>query len=255
MKFTYAEYFRFVDDLRLRGYELRHFAHPDALPSADERFLLLTHDIDLDLGAALELARREHEHGVQSDYFALVTSPFYNPAAGPSRAMLRELVALGHGIGLHFDETVYGGHDDTALAADCASEVATLEAIIDRPLVGVSYHRPAPGRIGSDATITGGPHRYMPFFVHEMEYCTDSTGRWRYGPPTEREAVQAGRALNLVTHPVWWGEHDLAPGDRLRTLLDRREAERAAAVSLELAVEVTERRSVQPDDSVAGDRR
>ncbi len=255
MKFTYAEYFRFIDDLRLRGYELRHFAHPDTLPAADERFLLLTHDIDLDLGAAAELARREHEHGVQSDYFVLVTSPFYNPAAGSSRVLLRELAALGHGIGLHFDETVYAGHDDTALAADCAAEVATLEAIVDRPLVGVSYHRPVPGRIGSDTTITGGAHRYMPFFVYEMEYCSDSTGQWRYGPPTERDAVRAGRALNLLTHPEWWGEHHLASGDRMRALLDRREVERATAVSLELAVEVTERRSAQPADSVAGDRR
>lgn len=238
MRFTYAEYFGFIARLRGRGYELRHFAHPDKLPSVDEPFLLLTHDIDLDLGLAVELARREHDHGVHTDYFVLVTSPFYNPAAATSQTMLRELVALGHGIGLHFDETVYAGHDDTALAADCAAEVAVLEAIVDRPVVGVSYHRPAPGRIGSDTTITGMAHRYMHFFVKEMEYCTDSTGRWRFGPPNEREAVHVGRALNLVTHPVWWGEHDLAPGDRLRELLDRRTAERCRAVADELAVDV-----------------
>jgi hypothetical protein len=238
MKFTYDEYFGFIAHLRKRGYELRHFAHPDMLPPVDEPFLLLTHDIDLDLGLALELARREHDHGVHTDYFVLMTSPFYNPQAGPSRAVLRELVGLGHRIGLHFDETVYPGHDDTELAADCAAEVATLEAIIDRSVVGVSYHRPAPGRIGSDSTITGRAHRYMHYFVKEMEYCTDSTGQWRFGPPTEREAVRAGRALNLVTHPVWWGEHDLAPGDRLRELLDRRDAERCRAVANELAVDV-----------------
>jgi hypothetical protein len=242
VKFTYADYFRFVDDLRLRGYELRHFAHPDSLPSADGRFMLLCHDIDLDLRAALELARREHEHGVQSDYFVLTTSPFYNPAAGPSRAMLREMADLGHGIGLHFDETVYTGHDDTALAADCAAEVATLEAIVNRPLVGVSYHRPARGRIGSDTAITGLPHRYMRFFVEEMEYCSDSAGRWRYGPPTERAAVRDGRALHLLTHPLWWGERDLPPADRLHVILDVRGRERRVDVSREFEVDVRERR-------------
>jgi hypothetical protein len=37
-----------------------------------------------------------------------------------------------------------------------------------------------------------------------MGYCSDSRGGWHHGEPLVHEAVAAGRALQLLTHPIWW---------------------------------------------------
>jgi hypothetical protein len=37
-----------------------------------------------------------------------------------------------------------------------------------------------------------------------MGYCSDSRGGWYHGHPLDHPSVAQGRALQLLTHPVWW---------------------------------------------------
>ncbi len=237
MKFTYDAYCGFVDRLRDDGYELRHLDHPDALPDPSEPWLMLRHDIDLDLDPAVEFATVEQAAGISSDYYVLTTSPFYNPFSARGREAIAAIVGAGHRIGLHFDSTVYGDVTLESLNAACVVEAAALESIVGAPLVGVSFHRPLPGLIGAGPEVTAPyPHTYLKYFISEMEYCTDSTGRWRYGPPDERPAVAERKGLHLVTHPIWWGSTDEIAERRLGTFLERYRGARCAAVAAELAV-------------------
>jgi hypothetical protein len=57
-----------------------------------------------------------------------------------------------------------------------------------------------------------------------MAYCSDSRGGWHYGHPLELDAVKQGRALQLMTHPIWWdapgGE---SPAERIERFADARD--------------------------------
>jgi hypothetical protein len=233
--FTYDAYTGFLEELRTRGYRTVRFTEPQ--PAPDEPYLLLHHDVDLDLGRAVAMAARERDHGWRATYFVMLTSPFYNPASSVDGARVRELVELGHDIGLHFDPTAHGVTGDDAFSAACRTEVEQLSAIADLEVGVVSFHRPPPGLVGGDPALTAPlPHTYQPRFVEEIEYCTDSTGRWRYGPPEERASVTAGRALHLLTHPIWWDDDDLLPEHRLDRFLSQRAARLVDEVAEELAV-------------------
>lgn len=237
MKFTYAAYVAFVEGLVADGYAVHHLSRPEQMPSADEPWVMLRHDVDLSLEPAVEMARHEAEHGISADYYVLTTSPFYNPLSRSGRRALTEIVALGHRLGLHFDATVYPSHDLARLNEACRREVDLVADAAGAEPVGVSFHRPLPELIGSGPEITDPwPHTYQPFFVKTVEYCTDSTGRWRYGPPGERAAVRERQALHLVTHPIWWAADEQTAEARLGSFLREQALERWDAVAAELAV-------------------
>jgi hypothetical protein len=240
MEFTYDAYVRFVDRLRATGYEVRGFDGPGQSTHPDDQVLLLRHDVDLDLDRAVALAELEHRHGISSTYFFLLTSPFYNPASAAGRERVRSIAALGHAIGLHFDATVHDSPDDaTEFNHKCADEARQLEAISGVSVDAVSFHRPASTLVGGGPELTAPRiHTYLPRYVREMEYCSDSAGVWRYGPPEERLAIARGQAMHLLTHAAWWGKEAMPPGLRMRLLLEDRTLRTRAEVSAELAVPV-----------------
>jgi hypothetical protein len=170
----------------------------------------------------------------------LLTSPFYNPASASGREQVRTIVALGHSVGLHFDATVYGSAFDVVDFNKRSSEEARqLESIAGVSVGAISFHRPAPLLLGAGPELTTPRvHTYLPRYVQEMEYCSDSTGVWRFGPPDEREAIARGRAMHLLTHPEWWGDEDISRVPRLWGLLKGRAEQIKKAVPEELGIPV-----------------
>ena len=69
--------------------------------------LLWRHDIDFSIGNALVLAEIEAENNIQSTYFLLLHSPFYNLMDSRHLSIIKQIIALGHDIGLHFDPGFY----------------------------------------------------------------------------------------------------------------------------------------------------
>lgn len=224
--FTHAGYRRLIESLLGRGYKVRGFS--DAEPDAPH--LILRHDIDLSIDAALPIAEIERELGVSATFFVLLRTEFYNPFSGEGLAGLRRLAALGHDIGLHFDAALYDDEPE-ALDQAAAAECDALEAFLQRPVTMISFHRPARNLLGYEAPLAGRRHAYEPRYFSEMGYCSDSRGGWHHGHPLEHEAVAAGRALQLLTHPEWWSAAPEHPGDRLARFL----GERAAFLERELA--------------------
>jgi hypothetical protein len=211
--FSLDGYEALIRELRGRGYEPRGFL--DAEPA--ERHLILRHDIDLSIDVALTLAEREQAIGVRSTYFVLMRSELYNPLSSRNRRALVQIQELGHAIGLHFDAALYG--DDRAeLEEACAEECRTLEAWLSRDVEVVSFHRPAQSLLDNASRLAGRRHAYEPRFFREMGYCSDSRGDWHHGHPLEHAAVAEGRALQLLTHPIWWVA---LPGESVAERLDR----------------------------------
>ncbi|HEY7609102.1 MAG TPA: hypothetical protein VIF14_07710 [Alphaproteobacteria bacterium] len=215
IQFTPDGYVALVQRLRARGYALRGFAASD--PAAPH--LILRHDVDMSLERAAEMAALEARHGISATYFVLVRSEFYNPAAAASGAALRQILAGGHRIGLHFDAAL---HPPSAQDEAAAAECALLEALVGTPVEAISFHRPPAADVGGAERIGGRLNAYAARFTRDMGYCSDSRGAWHHGPPLAHPAVAARRALHLLTHPIWWMGAEAAPAERLRSFLERR---------------------------------
>ena len=65
-------------------------------------------------------------------------------------------------------------------------------ALIRQPVDLISFHRPPRRVLGLLRPIAGRHHTYEPRYFREFGYCSDSTRRWQYGNPTDREAVKKG---------------------------------------------------------------
>ena len=79
-----------------RDYRFVHFDHE---PREGE--ILLRHDVDLSLAAAVQMAELEADRGVSATYFLMTRSVFYNLASAQGELALARLRELGHAVGLH----------------------------------------------------------------------------------------------------------------------------------------------------------
>ena len=115
MEFTYDSYRKLISLLKQNAYQFcGYFDYTDK-----EKSVILRHDIDYCLERSVKLAQLEYEEGVQSTYFVLLKTDFYNPASKRANDCLKEIKAMGHEVGLHFDETVYAGCDADSLTEYC----------------------------------------------------------------------------------------------------------------------------------------
>ncbi len=210
-------YAAMINALLKKGYEYRFFANADAVT----RHLILRHDIDFSLSAARTMADVEAKLGVRSSYFVLLRTEFYNPLSADGLATLAHIASLGHEVGLHFDADLYSG-DEASIEAAATHECGLLETALGRPVTVMSFHRPASHLIGTRDRVAGRLNAYSLRFVKEIGYCSDSRGAWYYGEPAQHPAVQAGRALQVLTHPFWWQAPAMAPLDRLKQFLAAR---------------------------------
>ncbi|HEX6702925.1 MAG TPA: hypothetical protein VF101_19535 [Gaiellaceae bacterium] len=186
---------------RTGGYRFTDFSH-DPEPGD----LILRHDVDLSLEAAVELAELEGDAGVRATYFLMQGSVFYNLASPAGEATLAALRALGHAVGLH---AVYPR--------------AELDERFD-PVV--AWHNPDPEYMSSP--IPGAVNAMEPRFFSPDHYRSDSNQRWRSGCPHEALAAGELEWLQLLTHPEIW----VYPGTTMReTMLSMLEARREVALA------------------------
>ncbi|MCG3777069.1 MAG: hypothetical protein JW395_3945 [Nitrospira sp.] len=193
-------YQQLVRDLLARGYELVDFEQ--AKP--ERKHLILRHDVDMCLERAVAMAAVETSIGIRSHYFVLLDTEMYNLASHRSREAMRSILQGGHQIGLHFDASRIGDGNIEALQSEVRRECHILEQHTGRPVKVVTFHRPGKWALGFPEPLAGRLHGYQPRFFSEMGYCTDSEGRFRFHHPLSHPAVQEGRALQLVIHPIWW---------------------------------------------------
>jgi UDP-N-acetylglucosamine 2-epimerase len=224
--FTYTEYRGILQKLRNSGYSFAPFYEAERLLRKNQRFILLRHDIDLDLGKAVALAELENDAGVAATYFFMLRTPHYSLLSREGTVAVERILSLGHHFGLHFDCAVYADKEVETLARHCASEVRIMEQWFQRNISVVSYHRPnalvLTGNPGLSAPL---PHTCMPLFVKEITYYSDSRGEWRNGDPTTTEAFEQGRPLHILVHPIWWNHHPTSPYETLQQYADRHKGE------------------------------
>lgn len=198
-EFTREGYRSLIAGLLERGYSTVGY---DAV-APDERHLVLRHDLDMSIDAAVAIAEIEAELGVMAHYFVLLRTEMYNPWSDHGRRQLARLARLGHKIGLHLDASLYP--DDVAALDHAAAEECTVLAMLTgRPVDMISFHRPSSALLGRSGDVAGRAHSYQPRYFHDIGYCSDSRGAWHHGHPLDHAVIGEGRALQILTHPIWW---------------------------------------------------
>ncbi len=217
-RFTLPDYGSLVQELLGRGYGIVDYE--DADPNA--RHLVLRHDVDFDLDAAVTMAEFEQQRGWRSCYFLLLRTEFYNPLSARGEASIRRLVELEHDVGLHFDASLYDG-DEGVLMEAVERECRILETITERPVAAFSLHRPNLTLLDHGFEVSGRINAYAARYFREMGYCSDSRGDWSHGHPLDHPAVAQRRAIQLLTHPIWWtGRIHVDSQAKLEAFLTRR---------------------------------
>lgn len=185
----------------------------------DAAHLILRHDIDMSIDAAVEMAEVEAAAGVASHYFVLLRSELYNPFSKNGLKGLRRILTLGHDVGLHFDASLYG-NSEVELDEAAERECSVLEHMLDRRVTVITFHRPAKALLNRAAPLARRLHGYQPRFFRDIGYCSDSRGGWHHDHPLAHTSVAKKTALQLLTHPIWWIGHG-DPIDKLNSFVDR----------------------------------
>ena len=197
--FSLANYGELVAAFQRENYTIVGFADLQA----SERHLVLRHDVDFDLEAAAKMAEFEADRDIRATYFVMLRTDFYNVFSKAAELALKRITASGHEIGLHFDAALYQD-DKNGLNQAAQTECHLLGRAINNKIEVLSFHRPHPELLGSDIEIEGVINSYGRRYFEDIGYCSDSRGAWYYGPPLDHVAVTEGRALQLLTHPIWW---------------------------------------------------
>lgn len=203
-------------------HEFVTFCEYDALPDG-ARSVLLRHDIDYSLPDALHMARLEANMGVRATYFLLLGSPFYNLLSPENSAAARELCALGHEVGLHYDVAALlaGGEPLRVLDA----QAALLGELSGQPVASIAMHNPS---VNGEDVCRSAPYinAYAPQYTGA--YHSDSCMAWRDSFITLLGGELPPR-LQLLIHPCLWTEQRLPRAQKLDRIYSatQQEAQRA----------------------------
>lgn len=189
----------------------------------EERFVLWRHDVDFSVHAARALARIEAEEGVRATYFVHLHNEFYNLLERGVSDCLREILALGHRLGLHFDTHYYGARSEEEVDRLVQREAGLLTDLFGAPVDAFSFHNTDPFTLSCRRWTYGGlVNTYAQYFQAEVGYCSDSNGIWRFR--RLEDVLREGRdpRLQVLTHPAWWQERPMAPRERIQRCIDGR---------------------------------
>ena len=143
--FSFNHYREILTLVKEKGYQSTFYDE-----QVEGRQIIIRHDIDLDLDAALEMAKIEAELDMKAVYFIWITSPFYNIFENRYKNIIMKIVELGHEIGLHYDETSYMCDSREELISYIDKESNLIKTYFDLDIRTVSFHRPSQYILNSD---------------------------------------------------------------------------------------------------------
>jgi hypothetical protein len=198
--FDLAHYREIVEAAQAGGYR---FARFDGAPA--EGSVILRHDVDLSLDAAVRMAELENDAGAAATYFLMTESVFYNLDSSEGVAAIERLRELGHRVAQH---AVYPN--------------APRDERFD-PVV--AWHNPDPEYMR--APLPDGRINVMqdPWF-DPATYRSDSNQHWRSGCPHDDLCAGTFPWLQLLTHPEIWAFDGETMGQTMRAMLEAEKVRR-----------------------------
>jgi hypothetical protein len=199
-KFSLKEYKKMLLKAKRLGYKFPKLSGFKNWMDVYPKSLLLRHDIDTSPLNALKMAEVEYSLGVTTNYYVLLHSKFYNPAAPPFFDALKKIVDMGHEIGLHYDCSFFEERK-IDLQKGIAEDAKALENILGVKIKSISQHKPTvSGRIKNLGS------RYIDAYnddlINKMKYISDSGFKWR--DKSLADLIGACPKIYALIHPTTW---------------------------------------------------
>ena len=207
-EFNFTHYRAMLERALELGYEVTSFRD---YRKESERALILRHDVDWTIDGVTEFSEIEHDLGVTATYFVRVHAKEYNPFGYREYKTFRDVMNLGHELGLHFESMYFQEIFKEDFTKVLMREKTVLEDIYEIDIVSASAH----GYLGhslkyDEITIessTGLEHyTYSPEFITDMHYLSDSNGKW-YEDKCLCEYLSEHKKVHVLIHPDWWTDH------------------------------------------------
>ena len=172
--------------------------------NTSDKDVILRHDVDASLEAALKMAELENKINVSSTYFILLSSEFYNPFTLESSKIIKKILKLGHKLGLHYNE-LFIIENRLEASQTLKKEIELLEQHFSTSIEAVAAHEP---NLSQKLPITlpnGVIDAYSDKFFKERKYLSDSAQNWREGCFCGH--FEKYDQMQILTHPMWWSDN------------------------------------------------
>jgi len=151
------------------------------------------HDVDLDLAAAVRMARFAQIAGVSATFYLMTTSDTYNLLGADGRAAIGSIWTAGHRLGLHVDDRAGILPEATVQRAFAVVDVAFPDVFTRK----FSFHMPKRSLLWRSFDHIGFESAYAPEW--EGRYVSDSRREW----DGEKEA-RVTNDMQICLHPEHW---------------------------------------------------
>jgi hypothetical protein len=186
-----------------------------------KREIIIRHDIDTNLVRALDLASIENRYGIRSTWFLWLGSPFYNIFEKSHSDVIKAILAMGHQIGLHFNENEHDISRRNDLTYLIKKEADILELAFDTKINAVSFHMPSEAVLKGEYRLGDSYcYAYHDDFFRKYKYISDSSMRWREGCLCKHLEEEDGKPIQVLIHPLWWQESTLTRKNIIDNLID-----------------------------------
>jgi len=181
------------------------------------------HDVDFSVAAALTLAKIEATSGISATYFFHCHNNFYNLLEKETTNAAKEIIKLGHDVGIHFDCDYYNIQNEAELEQNLLREKRIFEELFESVISVFSFHNTTPFILSCNQWKYGGMiNTYADYFQSHVDYCSDSNGFWRYRRLQDVLEDDCIKRLQVLTHPGWWLEHPISPRDKVSLHIEKR---------------------------------
>lgn len=195
--FSHQMYLQLLRQLQKAGYDFQTLA--GFIDAPLPRSVILRHDIDITALPALRLARLEKQHGIQGSYYFRTTRFSFRPK------IMREIAALGHEIGYHYEDLTRNDGNMGLAIKDFMRNLANFRELY--PVKTVCMH----GRSGSpyDNRDIWKQHElsefdliaepYISLNFDKVLYLSDTTQKWDGDQIALRDKVKSSLNLSFRT--------------------------------------------------------
>ncbi len=220
--FSIKMYRKLLGRLQDHGYDFQCLA--DYLEHPKERVVLLRHDVDAKKDRSLRFASIEHEFGIVGTYYFRVVPESYD------EQVIREIAAMGHEIGYHYEDMDFAKGDPHLAIQYFERHLRQFRNVCD--VRTICMHGSPRSRYDNksvwhsydyhDYDIIGEP--YLDLDFSSIFYLTDTGRSWNGSKYSVRDKVPNAFGLTFTSTPsiIHGIDSDLLPHKMMFTLHPQR---------------------------------
>jgi hypothetical protein len=195
-----------------KGYWLPKVCEVGRPPLAERSFLLVRHDIDISVDAALEMAEIEHQLEVTTSYYVRLHCPLYNVMEQETLAKILAIQGMGHEMGLHYEAGFFEAMGRDPLQG-ITNDIDILEKLTGTRVQSISQHLPSLSRVYPELWEKY-IDAYQPMLARDIPYFGDSGRHWREGCISHK--IGKYPRFHTLIHPYAWTKWHERWEDNLR---------------------------------------